>query len=47
MEEGKNILHITSDEDKKQITFTESEKEFIKQEFERNHIPFPYLNRMG
>ena len=36
----KNIMHITSDEDKKQMTFTESEKEFIKQEFEKNHIPF-------
>ena len=33
----KTFYHV--DEDKKQITFTESEKEFIKQEFERNH-PF-------
>ena len=40
MVQEKQIMHITSDEDKKQITFTESEKEFIKQEFERNHIPF-------
>ena len=35
-----NTMHITSDEDKKQITFTESEKDVIKQEFEKNHIPF-------
>ena len=36
----KNIMYTLSDEDKRRLHFTVPGKEFMKQEFEKNQIPF-------